>query len=385
MLLVDDASKTIMDCLHSIPQKETATRVVLPGRHYSLPPTRGRHGSAIGLFGGASTIRPAIVTKNNGKRELRVCTVSEKDETFGTMNEAADVFYGPVIAGLILDDLRRACMAPIKRRVASLTRRMEKIAQDKQRLERFASGQEVGELLKANLNRVTKGMTNLDVVEWTGQRKVSIELDPALDAVANMQRIFAKASKGKRGQALVEKRLEDTIAEKGALDDLLLLLQQAETLEEVSAVIDRTSFSQEKALASRGEKRRYVPNNRGRSFAEFRRYVSDSGLAILVGKTGQGNDSILRKKARQGDLWFHAKDAPGAHVVMQVSSGLGATTLDIEKAAALAGYFSALRTAGKGEIMMADVKNVRPISGGPPGKVMVRKYETLMANWPARW
>lgn len=380
IILVDEESNTIMDCLLNIPEKETATRVVFPGRLYALPPKSRQRMPGNPLSERSPTLKPSIVLTDDARRELRLFPVSEQDETFATMNEAADAFYSPMIAGMILDNYRRAHMAPIKKRIASLKKRMEKIAHDKQRLQELAYGLEMGELLKANLHKAVKGMTHLEVMDWNGDKKVTIPLDASLDAITNMQRIFAKASKGKRGQALVEKRIEDTVAEKRALEDLLLLLQQAETVDEVSAVLHGIPISHNN-LSPRQDHRSLVKTKESKCSPDFRHYVSSSGLTILVGKTGQGNDKILKNKAHPGDLWFHAKDAPGAHVIMKTSLGSVVRASDIAKAASLAGYFSTLRKAGKGEIMMTEVRNVHSIKGGPPGKVVVRQYETLIAKW----
>ena len=381
MLLLDGESHMIMDCLLAIPEKETATRAVRPGIPYVPPPKRGQQREPVNTAPEMRAIRPAIVRTHNGKRELRTHPISPQDETFETMNEAADAFYGPLISAMIVESLRRTFTAPLRTRLASLSRRMQKISQDKERLERLASGMEMGELLKANLHKVTKGMDRLEVMDWSGQRKVAIPLEPALDAVANMQRIFAKASKGKRGRGYVEQRMVDTIAEKRALEDLLFLLQEAETLEELSAIVEGASIPHEERSTA-GKHEQFMPRRKAETFPAYRRYLSASGFTILVGKTGKGNDSIVRQKARDSDLWFHAKDAAGAHVVMQVAPGKAPTEDDIRKAAALAGYFSRLRSAGKGEIMMARLKNVRTMRGSTPGKVVVAAYETLVAQWP---
>ncbi len=163
----------------------------------------------------------------------------------------------------------------------------------------------------------------------------------------------------------------------------MFLLQEAQTLEEVTLVIEGAFLGQEEQ-SSEGNREHLMARRKRETSAAFRRYVSESGHTILVGKTGKGNDSIVRKKARDGDLWFHAKGAPGAHVVMQAAPGKVATQNDVRKAAALAGYYSGLRAAGKGEIMMTKLKHVRAVRGTTPGKVTVSTFETLMAEWPVQ-
>lgn len=100
----------------------------------------------------------------------------------------------------------------------------------------------------------------------------------------------------------------------------------------------------------------------------------------LVGKSGKGNDLLLRTRAREGDSWFHVKDGPGAHVVLLQQEGRLAAAEDIAYAAGLAVFFSRARGKGKAEVMVSDVKNVFRSKGAAPGRVTVRVYNSMLAE-----
>jgi predicted ribosome quality control (RQC) complex YloA/Tae2 family protein len=101
---------------------------------------------------------------------------------------------------------------------------------------------------------------------------------------------------------------------------------------------------------------------------------------IYVGKSAKGNDELLRTKAQKGDLWFHVKDAPGAHVLLTNRTGKDPDPKDIEFAARLALDRSRVGSDSKHEVMMADVKDVRKVKGSPFGQVRVDRSRTVHAR-----
>jgi hypothetical protein len=93
---------------------------------------------------------------------------------------------------------------------------------------RLADRGEEGELL--GQSECKKGHDRIEVEDWTTGGRRIVGLDPALDAVANMDRIFKKAAKGKRGEKMVRERMHRTLEEKQALEDLLFFLGEASEL-----------------------------------------------------------------------------------------------------------------------------------------------------------
>ncbi len=201
----------------------------------------------------------------------------------------------------------------MKARIHSLDRRLNKIDADAQRLKQLADRGEEGELLKANLKRAKKGMTGIEVEDWTTGGRRIVGLDPALDAVANMDRIFKKAAKGKRGEKMVRERMHRTLEEKRALEDLLFFLGEASDVTELERLATEMPFSTPQKLKSSG-KTGAGPTSESALFREVR---TPAGTLILVGKSGKGNDFLLRRKSRKGDLWFHVKGFAGSHVILR--------------------------------------------------------------------
>jgi len=112
----------------------------------------------------------------------------------------------------------------------------------------------------------------------------------------------------------------------------------------------------------------------------YDQYFSPSGYEIIVGKSSRSNDFITRKKARKGDIWFHAKEAPGAHVLLMCRESKEISDLDIRHCARIAARNSKLKDAGKVEIMFTDAVNVTKPRESFPGMVSVKKYQSINVN-----
>ena len=110
--------------------------------------------------------------------------------------------------------------------------------------------------------------------------------------------------------------------------------------------------------------------------------ASPSGLRLQVGRNHRQNDWISLKQARRGDLWFHAQECPGSHVVLKASEG-PATEADLNAAADLAAHFSRARGNARVPVLMVPVENLQRLPGAGPGTVRHRGG-TVCWGEPAR-
>jgi predicted ribosome quality control (RQC) complex YloA/Tae2 family protein len=376
IILVDGSTGRIMDCLHHLPEKESGSRMVLPGEPYEPPPKHGRSAEPLDAATAEMKVSPGIAMGPNDKRRLTLRATPPDDECFDSINAAADALFTTKLGSTLLEQLRRELAAPIKSRIGSLNRRLTKIKADEKRLKDFTERSYEGELLKANLGRIRKGMATIEVLDWdSGQNRI-VALDPALSPIENMERIFKKSAKGKRGERAVRQRLSQTLEEKRALEDLLFFVTAAESIAELEEFPgELRAGDQVKSMPSQQNH-----PDRGQESSLFRNFRTPAGRVVLVGKSGKGNAFLLRKKAHTGDLWFHVKDSAGAHVVLKQQSGEPFCTEDKEFAASLAVHFSKARGKGKTEVMIADVKDIGHPKGAVPGQVTVRSYNTMMSE-----
>jgi predicted ribosome quality control (RQC) complex YloA/Tae2 family protein len=139
-----------------------------------------------------------------------------------------------------------------------------------------------------------------------------------------------------------------------------------ETLEDVADSVER--LERRKAVAHRERARRQKP-------LDVR--VADDAR-IYVGRSPRGNADLTFRIARPGDLWFHARATPGAHVVLQLDSQRHATATELERAASLAAYHSKARGSEKVSVDYTERKHVRRQQNAPPGLVWYTNARTVL-------
>jgi hypothetical protein len=112
----------------------------------------------------------------------------------------------------------------------------------------------------------------------------------------------------------------------------------------------------------------------------FRTYRSSGGLEIWVGRGAASNDTLTFHESSPRDVWLHARDAAGAHVVLRWSREEPPPSRDLEEAAVLAAWHSKSRGSGLVPVDWTRRKYVRKARGGAPGLVLVQRSETIFVK-----
>ncbi len=375
IILVRSSDGTIMECLHRIYGKQENLRSVYPGAVYRYPPINPARSSA--SSDESLNIPRSPVSANFLEDEGKIITISHTGPDSGSVDKELDTYYASKLESQILESFRRTLQTPVRNRIRSLRTRLNKIEEDKNRLNRYASNQKCGELIKFNLKKIAKGMNTIDLFDWETNSAKTIALDPSLSAVGNMEAYFKKSSKARRGFSIVEERLKITDEEIKALQDLEYMMSEAETVHELEQLADEIIGLSRSKPAQNKEKIRKQPTAPSKPFLE---YNTPGGHKVLVGKNARGNDLILRQVADKNDLWFHAKDFAGAHVFLVSSKGASFHDNDIEFAAAIALRHSKGKNSIKGEVMVSCIKDISKSKGAKPGQVKVKKFRSIMAD-----
>jgi predicted ribosome quality control (RQC) complex YloA/Tae2 family protein len=198
----------------------------------------------------------------------------------------------------------------------------------------------------------------------------TIALDPELDAKGNAAAIFKRYRKavGKRAHAV--RRLAQLDAEERAVETLAWEIDRAvpETIDELRVAVDALDRRKGAKPPAKSSERRRGP-------LEIR--LADDARAF-VGRSPSGNAELTFRVARPDDLWFHARNVPGAHVVLRLDAARRASDDELIAAAALAAFHSKARAAEKVEVDYTQRKYVRKQAGGAPGLVWYTNAHTLL-------
>jgi len=222
-------------------------------------------------------------------------------------------------------------------------------------------------LILAHLGKIPRGTESVLLEDFEGG-EVRVPLDPGKTPQENARVLYEEAARRERARD----RLPSLLAE--AERRVLELEKVGEQLEqgvlsprEASACLPPTGPTREL-----GRKRK--------SRVPFRRYVSSGGLEIRVGRSSRENDALTFRHAHPQDIWLHARDRAGAHVVLRWRGEGNPPHRDLAEAAILAAVFSGARTSATVPVDWTRRKYVRKPRKSPPGTVIPERTRTLFVE-----
>ena len=223
-----------------------------------------------------------------------------------------------------------------------------------------------GDLLLARFHEVPTGAESVTLTDFEGA-EVDIALDPTLTPDANARRLYDRAARLERAAERLPKLIERAIEE----------LAQGEGLAERVAAGEVARSELESALPERST--RSGRTDEGPSLP-YRRYRSSGGLEIRVGRGAARNDDLTFHHARPNDVWMHASQVAGAHVVLRWDGEGAPPARDLGEAATLAAWYSKARTSGSVPVAWTRRKYVRKPRKAPPGAVLPDRVETVFVK-----
>lgn len=231
----------------------------------------------------------------------------------------------------------------------------------------------MGDLLQANLYRIEKGATEVELENFYDENmaKVKIKLNPALTAGQNAQKYYKDYRKAKNAQQYLTVEIEKAGQELLYIESVFDSLSRAESEREL------TEIKQE--LIESGYIKRIRSKQKIKGTLPPLEFTSKSGLKILVGRNNIQNDKLTLKTAKNYDLWFHTKDIPGSHTVI-VSQGETPDDASILYAAQLAAYHSRAKESSKVPVDYTLIKYVSKPQGAKPGMVIYKNQKTLFVK-----
>jgi predicted ribosome quality control (RQC) complex YloA/Tae2 family protein len=294
-----------------------------------------------------------------------------QERPFPTVHEAVRWVVTRRRADKSLDERRSTIAHHIRSSVERAKRTLDAVRNDGAKATRAEEYERFGTLLiSAGGGSVRRGETLVPILHEG--RHIEIPVDPRLSVIQNAQRYFEKAKRARGTLAQTGERatdLEDRITEG---ETLLAALDQASTPEELKRIM--TERAESLATFGIGEKGVADPS-------PFRRFVVDGGFEVLAGKSSENNDELTLHHAKPQDLWFHARGSSGSHVVLRVSTGKGQPGKKArEQAAAIAAYYSKMKTAGLVPVAMTERKYVRKPKGAKPGSVILEREKVLFVR-----
>ena len=408
ILLVDKSSHKILEVIKHIGFSQNSYRTLLPGATYIAPPSTEAINPFMvkdeklfeilqtqeltaknlqNLFQGlgrdtATELERQLLNdklatfRNFFGQETKPCLTdksfscvpfsSKTAENFDSLSQLLDIYYKDKAER---DRVKQQASELIRRVENELQKNRQKLKKQEKELLATENAEEFrqkGELLTTFLHQVPNDQDQVILENYYTNQPITIALDKALTPNQNAQRYFKRYQKLKEAVKYLTDLIEETKATILYLESVETVLNQAglDEIAEIREELIQTGFirrRQREKIQKRQKPEQYL--------------ASDGKTIIYVGRNNLQNEELTFKMARKEELWFHAKDIPGSHVV--ISGNLNPTDEVKTDAAELAAYFSKGRLSNLVQVDMIEVKKLNKPTGGKPGFVTYTGQKTL--------
>ena len=407
IILLDKASDKIIEAIKHVGFSQNSYRTILPGSTYVAPPQTGSlNPFTVGdeklfeilhtedlepkrlqqIFQGlgrdtatelrgrltadklktfraffASPTQPSLTEKS-----FSALLFSDSKTQMSTLSELLDTFYKDKAER---DRVNQQASELIRRVENELEKNRKKLGKQEEELLATENAEEFrqkGELLTTFLHQVPNDQDQVELDNYYTGEKIIISLDKALTPNQNAQRYFKRYQKLKEAVKHLTSLIEETRTTILYLESVETALAQASLTEiaEIREELIQTGFirrRQREKIQKRQKPEKYL--------------ATDGQTIILVGRNNLQNDELTFKIAKKDDLWFHAKDIPGSHVV--ITGNLQPSDEVKTDAAELAAYFSKARLSNLVQVDMIETRKLNKPTGGKPGFVTYTGQKTL--------
>ncbi|HEO0203778.1 TPA: NFACT family protein [Streptococcus agalactiae] len=291
---------------------------------------------------------------------------SSSHETFQSLGQLLDYYYQEK-AGK--DRIAQQASDLIHRVQSELEKNIKKLAKQQDELLATENAEEFrqkGELLTTYLSMVPNNQDVVVLDNYYTNQTIEISLDRALTPNQNAQRYFKKYQKLKEAVKHLKGIISDT-------ENTITYLESVETSLNHASMEDINDIREELVETVFIKRRAHDKQHKRKKPEQY--LASDGKTIILVGRNNLQNDELTFKIARKGELWFHAKDIPGSHVLIR--DNLNPSDEVKTDAAELAAYYSKARLSNLVQVDMIEAKKLNKPSGTKPGFVTYTGQKTL--------
>ncbi|HGD3380122.1 TPA: NFACT family protein [Streptococcus agalactiae] len=291
---------------------------------------------------------------------------SSSHETFQSLGQLLDYYYQEKAEK---DRIAQQASDLIHRVQSELEKNIKKLAKQQDELLATENAEEFrqkGELLTTYLSMVPNNQDVVVLDNYYTNQTIEISLDRALTPNQNAQRYFKKYQKLKEAVKHLKGIISDT-------ENTITYLESVETSLNHASMEDINDIREELVETVFIKRRAHDKQHKRKKPEQY--LASDGKTIILVGRNNLQNDELTFKIARKGELWFHAKDIPGSHVLIR--DNLNPSDEVKTDAAELAAYYSKARLSNLVQVDMIEAKKLNKPSGTKPGFVTYTGQKTL--------
>ncbi|MEK6336913.1 MAG: NFACT RNA binding domain-containing protein [Acidobacteriota bacterium] len=293
---------------------------------------------------------------------------------FDSPSEAADAHYTSLLSLQDFDLQAGTARSKLRKKITQQKKLLQQLQNDLESHADREANKRLGDLLLANLTTARRTGNRVKLIDYfaADAPSIDVEIDENLTLQEEAARRFALYSRSKRAVEHIGSRLEAARSDVAKLEAKLVLLEKLVAERDEAALATFIAGGAARTPSAGGSKKKEEKKIPG-----TRRYLSSDGFEILVGRAARDNDHLTFKVAKPNDLWLHAADYGGSHVVVRNSTRKEIPHRTIIEAAQLAAYFSQARKDSKVDVHYTERKFLSKPKGSAPGLVRLLRSKNI--------
>jgi predicted ribosome quality control (RQC) complex YloA/Tae2 family protein len=299
-----------------------------------------------------------------------------QEGAYASLSEAADNYYQQRESAEAFANRAKAAQSRLQKKISQAEKLKCNLKQDLVQHGEPEQHKRIGDLLLANIYSARREGNKVTVSDYysAGAPAIELEVDENTSLKDEAARYFARYTKAKRAKEEIATRLAQLDVE---------LRQLGEKQKQLEAIIEShddaalTVFFETKKRISKGADTKTGSKKLHEKLPGIRRYLSSDGYEILVGRAAHTNDNLTFRIARPHDLWLHAADYPGSHVIIRNQTRSEIPHRTIIEAAQLAAKFSQAGKDSKVTVHYTQRKFLSKPKGAAPGLVRMSSFKTI--------
>jgi len=295
---------------------------------------------------------------------LSLLEIGEVINSYQDPIEALNAYYYAFIRLTGIEKEKAEILRILKKRISQTDNYLENTFKKLVELEEGTKNDEIANILMANLHQIPERAESVELYNFYNDQPIKIRLKKDLTPQKTAEGYYRKSKNEKIEIARLHDSLQARENEKKKMEDYVKSIESIELLRELRTFIKSNGLS--------------GGNTPSVEQADLFKKVDFMGFSILIGKNAKNNDLLTKQYAHKEDLWLHARDVTGSHVIIKHQAGKKFPAPVIERAAQLAAWHSKRRTDSLCPVIVTPKKYVRKPKGLPEGAVVIDKEDVIM-------
>ncbi len=305
---------------------------------------------------------PAYYLEEHSKGyKLSLINTDQNLATYTDPIKAVTSFFEKEVRLKALNSVRNQILAGLNGQLTKSRNYVTKLSQKLKELSSGSSNQQKADILMANLHAISKGIKSVELNNFYTDSVISIKLNPLQSPQKNAEKYYRKSKNEAKEIAIIKNNIRE---KEGVIISLETQINELEQCDDIR-ILSKWKPNQKTSVS--------------KTILPYKEFNVD-GFKILVGKNAKHNDTLTLHIAKKDDLWLHAKDVSGSHVVIKQIPGKNYPAYIIEKAAQLAAYYSKRKTDSLCPVLYTPKKYVRKKKGTPAGAMFVEKEKVMLVE-----